>query len=299
MILKPEELNFDDKKLFIIIAGVPGIGKTTLALSAPKPLLIDLDKGISRVEAKYRKDTLIASSLSEVEEALKNNDLSDYETLVLDTGGSAFDLLKCEIIASNPKARQSDGSLSLKGYGIAKTRYMDFVKFLRSLDKHLVIVFHATEVTLDEDIKLTGYRIRIEGASRNEVWDDVDLGGFMETRGNKRTISFASCDRFYAKGTHGVHGVYDIPTLDGRASNNFLTKLINKVHSDYQSESEEYANYLKAMSFAKWIEQAKTPEDLEKCEQAFLNLKHALTSKIELQALLDAKKKGLNNGNNS
>ena len=52
MIVKPSEMKFEGKKLFIIVAGVPGIGKTTLALSAPKPLLIDLDKGVDRVETR-------------------------------------------------------------------------------------------------------------------------------------------------------------------------------------------------------------------------------------------------------
>ena len=64
MIKKPNELNFNNKKISMIIAGVAGIGKTTLALSSPKPLLIDLDKGISRVEAKYRCD------IDEVEKAV-------------------------------------------------------------------------------------------------------------------------------------------------------------------------------------------------------------------------------------
>ena len=41
MITSPTDIRFDDKKLSVIIAGVPGIGKTTLALSSPKPLLID------------------------------------------------------------------------------------------------------------------------------------------------------------------------------------------------------------------------------------------------------------------
>lgn len=49
MIVKPEEMDFSGRKIAMIVAGVPGIGKTTLALSAPKPLLIDLDDGVSRV----------------------------------------------------------------------------------------------------------------------------------------------------------------------------------------------------------------------------------------------------------
>ena len=50
MIKKASEIINTDKKIRLLIAGYPGIGKTTLALSAPKPLLIDVDRGTDRVK---------------------------------------------------------------------------------------------------------------------------------------------------------------------------------------------------------------------------------------------------------
>ena len=49
-----------------------GIGKTTLALSALRshPLL-DIDDGVSRVEARYRTDTLVANNYEELLKDLK------------------------------------------------------------------------------------------------------------------------------------------------------------------------------------------------------------------------------------
>mgnify|MGYP002513602861 CR=1 FL=1 len=44
MIKKGNELNFADKKMSLIIQGSPGVGKTTIAQSAPKVLTIDADK---------------------------------------------------------------------------------------------------------------------------------------------------------------------------------------------------------------------------------------------------------------
>ena len=49
MIVKPETMTFAGKKVRILIAGFPGIGKTTLALSAPKPLYIDVDLSAERI----------------------------------------------------------------------------------------------------------------------------------------------------------------------------------------------------------------------------------------------------------
>ena len=39
-ITKPEAMNFSDKNIIMIVSGLPGTGKTTLALSAPDVLLI-------------------------------------------------------------------------------------------------------------------------------------------------------------------------------------------------------------------------------------------------------------------
>lgn len=57
MIVAPENMTFSGKKFSMILYGSPGVGKTTLALSAPNPVLLDFDRGISRVRSNHRKAT--------------------------------------------------------------------------------------------------------------------------------------------------------------------------------------------------------------------------------------------------
>ena len=291
MIVKPSEMKFEGKKLFIIVAGVPGIGKTTLALSAPKPLLIDLDKGVDRVETRYRTDTDVVSSYEELKSDLEKADLSPYETIVIDTGGKLLEMLKPVVIARDPKNAQTNGELSLKGYGAVKKMFNEFVTFVKSLNKHLVMVFHATEVADGETTKL---RIRMEGKSRDEVWDSVDIGGFMEMRGNKRTIGFSNCDRYYAKGTHGIHGTYDVPVLDGNEKNDFLTRLINNVINDLTSENETFTKYQKLMGeLLPKITASKNAKELNSAYELVKKANHTLTSKNELWNALNERAKAL------
>lgn len=291
MIVKPSEMKFEGKKLFIIVAGVPGIGKTTLALSAPKPLLIDLDKGVDRVETRYRTDTDVVSSYEELRSDLEKADLSPYETIVIDTGGKLLEMLKPVVIARDPKNAQTNGELSLKGYGAVKKMFNEFVTFVKSLNKHLVMVFHATEVADGETTKL---RIRMEGKSRDEVWDSVDIGGFLEMRGNKRTIGFSNCDRYYAKGTHGIHGVYDIPTLANGNNNTFLTDLIDKVLNDLTSENKEFTEYQELMrALLPHIANADNARLLNKAYDEVKKANHKLTSKNELWNALNERAKAL------
>lgn len=291
MIKKPNELNFSNKKFAVIVAGVPGIGKTTLALSSPKPLLIDLDKGVSRVVARYRTDTAEVENYDELVNDLQNTDLSNYETIVIDTGGKLLEMLKPVVIKEDAKNGKRDGNLSLQGYGAIKRKFAQFVSFVKGLNKHLIFVFHATEVQLADDI--IGLRIRMEGSSKDEIWDDIDIGGFVEMRGNTRTIGFSNCSRYYAKGTHGINGIYDIPVLENGVKNNFFTNLFNSIQNELQQENIEASKYAVAMQT---INDVNICGNLSQINQTFDKIKtmeHHLTSKEELWFALTEKAKSL------
>lgn len=289
MIVKANEINFNDKKLSVIVAGVAGVGKTTLALSAPDPLLIDLENGVGRVEARHRKDTDVVTSYEELMHDL-NGDLSAYKTIVIDTGGKLLEFLKPVVINENPKNGQSDGSLSLKGYGAVKRKFSEFINFVKSKDKHLVVIFHATEVQLPNDI--IGLRIRIEGSSRDEVWDDMDLGGFIEMRGNKRVLSFQNCDRFYAKRTYGVAQNYAIPELNENTPNTFLTDLFNEIINKLNAEGKEITKYQNAIKLLEKVKSCNR-EQINDIYGDIKTTEHALTSKEELWYALNQRAKEL------
>ena len=235
MIKKPSEMINETNKFRVLIAGYPGIGKTTLGLSAPKPLLIDVDFGINRVMASARKDFIQPNTYEELLNDLKG-DLSDYETVVIDTGGKLLELMKAYVIKNDIKNAKKDGTLSLQGYGAVGrefTRFMNYIYF--ELRKHCVIIFHAVEEKQDEETKL---RILVEGSTKNTVWQNVELGGFIEMRGDKKTIGFNNCERYFAKSSFGIKGIYPIPELDGTIQNDFLTKLFEQANKNIQEESK-------------------------------------------------------------
>mgnify|MGYP004459545123 FL=1 len=116
MIRNPGEIHDENKKIRMLIAGYPGIGKSTLALSAPKPLHIDLDFGIDRVEPRYRKpyiqpasydeirhDLAYDPTMTELDRAAAMKELDEFETLVFDTGGKLITLMSQWAINKNPK----------------------------------------------------------------------------------------------------------------------------------------------------------------------------------------------------
>ena len=310
MIVKPEKLTFADKKIRMLIAGFPGIGKTTLALSAPKPLYIDVDLSAERINRdvlnlaegitqprdykELRQDLGIGCSEAELQ-AVKNS-LADFQTIVIDTGGKLLAIMGQYGKSIEPKYGQRDGSLSLKGYGWLGKEFQRFLDhIIYQLDKHIVIVFHAVEEKDGDDTKL---RIKAEGSSKNSVWEVMDLGGFMEMRGNQRTIGFSNCERYFAKGTRGVHGIIPITELAPGTPNDFLAKLFEQYNSvsakEMEKAAEDKAAYDAAM--AAGLEVISAVIDAETATAAVFKIKeisHALTSEKELVVSFNKKIKEL------
>jgi hypothetical protein len=296
MIKKPAEMINTENKFRVLIAGYPGIGKTTLGLSAPKPLLIDVDFGINRTMASVRKDYIQPESYEELLNDLKG-DLSDYETIVIDTGGKLLDLMKAYVIKNDIKNAKKDGTLSLQGYGAVGrefSRFMNYIYF--DLRKHCVIIFHAVEEKQDEETKL---RILVEGSTKNTVWQNVELGGFIEMRGNKKTIGFDNCERYFAKSSFGIKGNYTIPELDGIQPNDFLTKLFEQANKNIQEESKvfekERKQYQEVINKYIPIVESMTAENVNEVMDLIKNIDdHILTSEKEIKDHFAKKIKELN-----
>ena len=296
MIRNPNEIQEGAKKIRMLIVGYPGIGKSTLALSAPRPLHIDVDFGIDRIEPRYRKPYIQPKSYDEILEDLTPLNVKDFDTLVFDTGGKLISLMSQWAIKKDVKYGQRDGSLSLKGYGFIGRefqRLMDYCFY--ELDKHIVVVFHAIE---EKDGDNTRLRIKVEGQTKNNVWEPMDLGGFVEIQGNNRTIGFSNCERYFAKGTRGIHGVWQVPELGPDKPNDFLTRLFAQYNAlsaaEVAQNAEEQEAYEAAMAEGREIVAGITDADSANAAMSKIKaVNHALTSKKEVNAAFNAKIKEL------
>lgn len=294
MIRNPNEITEGAKKIRMLIAGYPGIGKSTIALSAPRPLHIDADFGVDRIEPRYRVPYIQPASYDEILEDLTPENVKDFDTLVFDTGGKIISLMSIWAGKKDPKYIQRDGSLSLKGYGFVGkefVRLMDYCFY--ELQKNIVIVFHATE---EKDGDNTRLRIKVEGQTKNNVWEPMDLGGFMEVYGNDRTIGFSNCERYFAKGTRGISGVVKIPTLGPTSPNDFLTKLFERYNAKAAEEVAQNAVRKAAYEAAmdegrKIIDTIADADTANTAMEPFGKISHMLTSKKELGVLWNKKVK--------
>lgn len=243
LIRKPYELNVQTR-IKALIYGQAGMGKTTLALSAPKPLLLDFDKGVHRVNYGHQMDTVQVESWMDCENVLKE-DLSAFETLIIDTGAKMLDFMSEDIIKRNPKMGKSNGALTLQGFGERKGMFRQFVKSVMMLNKHLIFVAHRDTQKNGDDIR---YVPMFGGSSYDDLVTELDLVGYLEADGRKRKITFDPTDRNDGKNTCNLPATMELPLVvdpSGTAlQNTFLqTSVINPYIENLQKRVEIAAKF--------------------------------------------------------
>lgn len=296
MIKQPIDMSFSDKKFSMILYGSPGLGKTTLALSAPAPVLIDFDRGVSRVKAYHRKTTIVCQTYEEVLEDIRSPEIKDCQTIIIDTGGSFVTYLQDWAMRNNPaQNRQKNGALSLKGFGAVKQEFQRFTNMVRdTMNKNIIYIFHSDEQKDKDGNPMQ--RLQCEGAARNLVWQPCDLGAYMQMIGNRRVVNFTPTDEFFAKGCYGIDGQREVPTIGLTDKNDFLARLFDEARANIDAENDAFIpikeQYDAVMADAREIIAAiNTAEEANAAAEILPNLEHALTSKKECGALLNERAK--------
>jgi len=294
-IIRSTDLNFADKHINLIISAPPSMGKTTLALSAPNPLLCDFDEGLARVEPAHRKDASICKTYEEFLSDCKEAE-GKYETIVIDTAGALIESMKEWAMRTDPKASKANGGFSLQGYGVIKQEFLRLSAYLR---KHfnVIFVFHENLTRNGDDGVF--YELVVEGSTRSLVYQPADLACHLFIDHGKRYAGFTPTESYNAKSAYGIKGIIEIPELKEGDPNDFLTKLFAKVRANLDAESKslapQKATYDAAIKEARAIcDAVKNPEDVPLAADAIKALTHALTSEKEAKDMLKKRLAELN-----
>jgi len=293
-ITKPEAMNFSDKNIIMIISGLPGTGKTTLALSAPDVLLIDTDEGMARVNPAHRKDASICKTYEEVLADIKAAE-GHYKTIVVDTCGALIEYMKDWAMRTDPKASKKDGGFSLQGYGIIKS---EFIRLSAELRKkfNVIFLFHENMTKVDENVF---YELVVEGSTRTLVYQPADLAAHLFIQTGKRYLGFTPTEQYSAKSAYGIRGLIEVPELKDGEPNDFLTRLFAQVRKNLDAEaktlSPQQDQYKEVMDAVKRVcAELTKPEQAADTKEMLMNLPHVLTSEKEAKAMFSKRLKELN-----
>lgn len=232
----------------MMIYGQAGMGKSTLALSAPKPLLLDFDNGAKRVNMAHLEnvDIVQITQWQDVQQVLQE-DLSCYQTIVVDTIGKMMDF----IITYKCGTRQPQ----IRDWGGINAEFSWLARTLSSLNKNVVFVAHRdTRKEGDDTVFIPALREK----SYNSIVTELDLLGYLEMRNEngsqKRTITFDPTSRNDGKNTCNLPGLMNVPNIVDRsgkpiAKNDFITtQVIRPYLNMLQVKKEEAAKYDRVIS---------------------------------------------------
>lgn len=172
--------------------GKAGTGKTTLALSAPNPAVIDFDGGLHRVnfQHRYGVDVLQPESWEDVMTTLADRAaMSGYKTIVVDTVDKMMDF----IITYKCGTRQP----VLKDWGGINQEFTRFCRAVDALQKNVIFIAHEASTT-EKDV--TCYRPALRDKNFVAVQNELDILAFLqrtEIQGvAQRTLTFfaANCE---------------------------------------------------------------------------------------------------------
>lgn len=220
---------------------------TTVALSAPKPLLLDFDNGVKRMNMAHLEniDTVQVTSWSDVQQVLQE-DLSAYQTIVVDTIGKMMD----SIITYKCGSRQP----SIRDWSGINAEFSWMTRTLSSLNKHIIFVAHRdTRKEGDDTVFIPALREK----SYNSIVTELDLLGYLEMKSERgvqrRTITFDPTSRNDGKNTCNLPSVMEVPTIldkngNPTAKNDFITtRIINSYLGMLAAKKEAQEKYDKVI----------------------------------------------------
>lgn len=232
----------------MMLYGQAGFGKTTVALSAPRPLLLDFDNGVKRVNDSNLQgvDIVQVTSWNDMKD-LMNENLSAYQSIIVDTIGKMMD----SIISYKCGTRQP----RVQDWGGINQEFSWFVRCLGDLNKNVIFVAHRdTRKEGDDTVFVPALREK----SYNSIVTELDLLGYMEMRNEngrvKRTITFDPTNRNDGKNTCNLPSVMEVPTIiDAKGNptmkNVFITdQIINPYLGMLSAKKEARERYDKVVA---------------------------------------------------
>ena len=302
LIKKPSEIA-PKGTISVLVYGEPGIGKTTIACSAPNPVLFDYDGGVQRINGAHQVPTLQPQSWEDTNAAIEEieREMPEIQTIVIDTAGKMLDYMSAFIIKNNPKMKKFDGSLSLQGYGVRKQMFVDFINRLAISGKNVIFVAHEKEEKRGEEwVK----RPEIGGSSLTTVSGltaladlikELDLVGYMRAIGKQRTIAFNPTEAYYAKNTCSLPEVEAIPVVvddkgDAVGTNNYFSLVVDRYNQYQVAKQKKTAEYAELMEVIEaMIADCTDADTLNEVLAKVGSINHIYNSKLIAGRLLNKK----------
>lgn len=182
----------DDRPVICTITGDSGVGKTRLANTFPKPLVIRAEDGLQSIPKQIRPQAFdLLSSEAQLWEQLSMviKEDHDFKTLIIDSVTALERLFIQSVIESDPKKPKGINQ-ALGGYGNGPMAVASLHQRVRKAcgilnekkGMHIVFIAHADteQIELPDQDPYTRYSLRLGKKSIAPYVDDSDIVGFLK-----------------------------------------------------------------------------------------------------------------------
>lgn len=215
--------------ILMVVYGEGGVGKTTFAATAPRPIIADCENGSKYFGLRgIESDVAIIEKWDDIQEFMEIALTDNYDTVIIDPIGELMEKLIAYMRnKADSKLVQRDGNPTMAGWGWLKSTMRTFLKTMRDSGKHIVIVAHVQE--RDDEGRVIK-RPMIATKLSEELVNLVDIVGYMTTVSDtdsgdtKRVIIVdPASDKYVAKDRTGRLGRFIEPDF---------TKIVDGVRGD-------------------------------------------------------------------
>ncbi len=194
------------KRLLALIFSEPGVGKTLLGATFPKPVFIALEDGTETVAGSDAQVLKAESSQDLIDAVTFACNEVDCDTIIIDTISKLDQIIDLETLASCPQGRKSMGMAHggfHNAYNVSALRHGEIVKFLGEVrdhaGKHVIMLSHSTHEHVSEPDQedYDAFTIDVHKKSAPHYKRECNLIGHLRV---KSTLVGAEGERKRAKG---------------------------------------------------------------------------------------------------
>ena len=215
-----------------LIYGEVGVGKTTLAITARKPIVFDAENGCGR--AALRVPMLPMKSYQDALDILPET--REFGTIIIDTIESLLNHIDNYILANSAKyegaVKKGGDGLTLNGFGVRLNLFKQFLDKVQAQDQDLIFVAHAKTTFKNKNDEMGYTEPIISGKSSQIIMREMTLCGYVTGESGRRYIDFRPTYGHVGKDSCDL-GKIEIPTINAVTAHArpFMAEIIDATKS--------------------------------------------------------------------
>lgn len=242
--IQPHKVSRDLSGYITFIYGPAKVGKTSLAMQMPNPLLIAFEKGYSALPGVIAQDVTTWGEMKQVYRELKKPEVQAvYKTIVIDTVDIAADLCQKYICSQLGIDNMGDGGWGTNSWSKYKREFEDVFRGLTMMGYAVVFISHSkTGTDKDQNGKESGFIKPTTQSSALQIIENMtDLYAYariyLDANGEeKRVLTLRSpAGSGISCGSRFKYIAPEVP-LDYESLTNALTDAIDKEAKEHDNK---------------------------------------------------------------